>query len=262
MWRLLASARYRWVHALLRRPAHHATGSERLKLHVVDFDRLASLPQVDDVYCCIGTTRKLAGSESAFRQADFDAVVNTARAAWTAGAKRLAVVSALGADSKSRIFYNRVKGEMQEAIKQIGYPTIVIAQPSLLVGDRAALGQPVRTVEAWAVRLLRPVMPLDPVPSIRPIEAETVAQSMLDAMLEGRPGVRILSSGRNADGSPLGCDARLSGVVDAGVPTFASHTVLTGQQSRVLNHALVTFASGRLQAVADPHNGRCRLELT
>jgi len=193
-WRLLASARYQWVHVLLRRPATTLPASERLKLHVVGFDRPpTSLPQVDDVYCCIGTTRKLAGSESAFRQVDFDAVVNTARAAWAAGAKRLAVVSSLGADPKSRIFYNRVKGEMQEAIKQIGYSTIVIAQPSLLVGDRAALGQPVRKGEEWPLRLLRPVLPLIPT-NIRPIEAETVAQSMLDAMLQARPGVRILSS--------------------------------------------------------------------
>jgi uncharacterized protein YbjT (DUF2867 family) len=192
--RLLASASYRWVHVLLRRPEAALPASERLKLHVVDFDRLpASLPQVDDVYCCIGTTRKLAKSESAFRQADFDAVVNTARAAWAAGAKRLAVVSALGADPKSRVFYNRVKGEMQEAIKQIGYSTIVIAQPSLLIGDRKALGQPARSGEAWAQRLLHPLLPLIP-PKIRPIEAETVAQSMLDAMLEANPGLRILSS--------------------------------------------------------------------
>lgn len=193
-WRMLASARYQWVHVLLRRPATTLPASERIKLHVVDFDRLpASLPQVDDVYCCIGTTRKLAGSESAFRQADFDAVVNTARAAWAAGAKRLAVVSSLGADPKSRVFYNRVKGEMQEAIKQIGYSTIVIAQPSLLIGNREALGQPTRSGEAWAQRLVLPVMHLIP-PKIRPIEAETVAQSMLDAMLEAKPGLRILTS--------------------------------------------------------------------
>ena len=193
-WRLLASARYQWVHVMLRRPATTLPASERLKLHVVSFERLpASLPQVDDVYCCIGTTIKSAGSEAAFRQVDFDAVVNIGRAAWAAGAKRLAVVSAVGADPKSRLFYNRVKGEMQEAIKQIGYPSIVIAQPSLLAGDRAALGQPVRTGEDWTLRILRPVMPLIPL-SVRPIEAETVAQAMLDAMLEGRPGIRILSS--------------------------------------------------------------------
>ncbi len=195
-WRLLASARYQWVHVLLRRPANTLPASERLSLHVVDFSRLpATLPPVDDVYCCIGTTIKQAGSQAAFRQADFDAVVNTARAGFAAGAKQLAVVSALGADPKSRLFYNRVKGEMQEAVKQIGYSTIVIAQPSLLLGDRATLGQPERRGEQWLVRGLRPVMELIP-RGIRPIEAGTVAQAMLDAMLELKPGLRVLSSGQ------------------------------------------------------------------
>ena len=93
------------------------------------------------------------------------------------------------------MFYNRVKGEMQDAIKQIGYSSIVIAQPSLLIGDRATLGQPVRKREQWVLRCLHPAMEFVP-RNIRPIEAETVAQAMLDAMLESKPGVRILSSAR------------------------------------------------------------------
>jgi uncharacterized protein YbjT (DUF2867 family) len=200
--RLLATPRYQRVHLLLRRPATTFPSSERLKLHTVDFDMLpASLPEVDDVYCCIGTTINAAGSEVAFRHVDFYTVVKTVRAAWTAGADRLAVVSALGADPKSRVFYNRVKGEMEDAIEHIGYSSIVIARPSLLAGDRASLGQPLRPLEQVALRLLRPVRELVP-RSIRPIEAEMVAKAMLDAMLEARPGVRILSSGEmQANGS-------------------------------------------------------------
>src|SRR4029450_14114644 len=91
-----------------------------------------TFPPVEDVFIALGPTIKIAGSEEAFRQVDFDFVVNTARAARAAGATRLAVVSALGADAKSRIFYNRVKGEMQDAIAQLGYETIVIAHASLL----------------------------------------------------------------------------------------------------------------------------------
>jgi uncharacterized protein YbjT (DUF2867 family) len=103
------------------------------------------------------------------------------------------VVSALGADAQSRVFYNRVKGEMQQAVAQLGYESVVIAQPSLLSGDRAALGQPTRAGEEWAMRLLRPVMGLVP-SGVRPIEAETVARALLNATLAGRPGVHILSS--------------------------------------------------------------------
>ena len=89
------------------------------------------------MFITLGTTIKVAGSQAAFRQVDFAFVVNTARAAKAAGATRLAVVSALGADTKSRVFYNRVKGEMEAAVAQLGYQSIVIAQPSMLLGDRA-----------------------------------------------------------------------------------------------------------------------------
>lgn len=135
----------------------------------------------------------MAGSEQAFRRVDFDAVVNTARAAHAAGATRLAVVSALGADAHSRIFYNRVKGEMQQAVQAFGYASVVFAQPSLLIGDRLALGQPERPGERWAERLLSPVMRLVP-RGIRPIAADKVARALLQATLEARPGMRFLSS--------------------------------------------------------------------
>jgi uncharacterized protein YbjT (DUF2867 family) len=124
----------------------------KLQVHQVDFARLPALPAVDDVYVALGTTIKVAGSRAAFRQVDFDFVVDTARAARAAGATRLAVVSAMGADARSRVFYNRVKGEMEAAIAQLGYESVVIARPSLLLGDRAALGQPARSGETWATR--------------------------------------------------------------------------------------------------------------
>ena len=191
---LLQHERYARVHALLRRPLPGLASHAKLQLHQVDFANLDQpFLRSDDVYITLGTTIKVAGSQAAFRAVDFDAVVNTARAARAAGATRLAVVSALGADAASRVFYNRVKGEMQQAVAQLGYESAVIAQPSLLSGDRAALGQPTRAGEEWAMRLLRPVMGLVP-RSVRPIAAETVARALLNATLAGRPGVHILSS--------------------------------------------------------------------
>ena len=103
------------------------------------------------------------------------------------------MVSALGADAGSRVFYNRVKGEMQDAVAQLGYESVTIAQPSMLVGDRAALGQPVRAGEVWADRLLSPLKALVP-RSVRPIAAGDVAAALIAATLEGRPGLRTLSS--------------------------------------------------------------------
>ena len=191
---LLNGESYRDVQVLVRRLLTGVAPHSKLLLHSVDFTRLPPLPALDDVFIALGTTIKVAGSEAAFREVDFDFVVNTARAARAAGATRVGVVSALGADSASRVFYDRVKGDMQAAVADLGFDSVVFAQPSLLVGDRAALGQPVRTGEVWATRLLGPVMGLVP-KGIRPIQAHDVAAAMLTAVNEARPGVRILSSG-------------------------------------------------------------------
>jgi len=192
---LLAGKHYRSVRVLLRRAASDFKSSAKLKILRVDFASLpAAFPAADDVFIALGTTIKIAGSEAAFRQVDFDFVVNTARAARVAGAARLAVVSAMGADAKSRVFYNRVKGEMQVAIAQLGYESVVIAQPSLLLGDRTALGQPVRSGEIWATRLAGPLGWILP-KAVQPISANTVASALLAAILDARPGVRVLKSG-------------------------------------------------------------------
>jgi uncharacterized protein YbjT (DUF2867 family) len=192
---LLAGKQYHSVHVLLRRAAPDIEANAKLSVHQVDFAQLpADFPRVDDVFIALGTTIKVAGSEAAFRQVDFDFVVNTTRAARAAGATRVAVVSAMGADAKSRVFYNRVKGEMQAAIAQLGYESVVIAQPSLLLGDRAALGQPARRAEVWAQRLLGPLGWLVPI-GVRPIAAHAVASALLAAILDARPGVRVLKSG-------------------------------------------------------------------
>jgi uncharacterized protein YbjT (DUF2867 family) len=191
---LLSSDQYHVVHALVRRTSPHLDAHARLKIHEVDFSRLPPLPAVDDVYIALGTTIKVAGSQDAFRRVDFDYVVNIARAAKLAGATRLGVVSAVGADAKSPIFYNRVKGEMENTIMQLGYASVVIAQPSLLLGDRSALGQPARRGEQWASRLLGPVAGLMP-RDLRPIPARAVASALTAAVLEGQSGFRVLKSG-------------------------------------------------------------------
>jgi uncharacterized protein YbjT (DUF2867 family) len=191
---LLARAEYTRVHVLVRRAGAELPPHEKLRIHRVDFARLpADLPRVDDAFIALGTTIAAAESQDAFRAVDFDYVVNVARAAWAAGAERLAVVSALGANARSRVFYNRVKGEMQAAVVQLGYRSVVIAQPSLLLGDRAALGQPSRHGEAWAARLLAPLGRVLPA-GWRPIPARAVAAALMAATLDAKPGVRVLTS--------------------------------------------------------------------
>jgi uncharacterized protein YbjT (DUF2867 family) len=195
---LLASQRYAAVHALVRSQASSLPPSLKLHRHRVDFSALSTTPSsamaaADDCYILLGTTIKEAGSQAGFRRVDFDAVLATARAARAAGASRVAVISALGADKSSRVFYNRVKGEMEHAIGQLGFRTVVIAQPSLLVGDRRSLGQARRPAEEWSLRLLLPLSRFIPA-KWRPIEARTVARAVYRGMIESHPGVRILSS--------------------------------------------------------------------
>ena len=196
MAQLQASPRYDRIDVLVRRAGPQAGAEPKLVFHTVNFTRLPGrFPRVDDVFIALGTTIGTAGSEAAFRQVDLDFVVDTAKAARLGGARRLAVVSALGADPKSRVFYNRVKGEMESAVARLDYECTVIAQPSLLIGNRSALGQPARPAEAWAQRLTAPVRWLIP-KHVRPIAASAVAAALIGAVLDGRAGVRYLGSAK------------------------------------------------------------------
>lgn len=199
---LAASPEYDAIHLLLRRATPALASMPKVVTHLVNFDDLGNLPAADDVYIALGTTIKVAGSEEAFRRVDYDYVVNVARAARSAGARRLGIVSALGADPKSRIFYNRVKGEMQRAVAELGYESVVIVQPSLLMGDREALGQPARGGEVWARRLLGPVSALIP-KGVRPVFASAVAKALLRGVLRAPAGVSFIEN-REITGASAG----------------------------------------------------------
>jgi uncharacterized protein YbjT (DUF2867 family) len=179
------------LHALVRRKPEPADA--RVDWLPVDFAALPALPAAEAAYCCLGTTIKQAGSMAAFRAVDFDAVLAFARAAHAAGARCFAVVSALGASPRSAGFYNRVKGEMEDAVASLGFASVVIARPSLLAGDRESLGQPSRSGEKLALALTGPFAALLP-KSVRPIQGEVVARALIAAVGQARPGVRIVES--------------------------------------------------------------------
>lgn len=183
------------VHALVRRTLDLPAGP-RLHQHLVDFGRSdlgAELPAPQAVYIALGTTIAQAGSQQAFRAVDLDAVLNVASCAKARGAMSCAVVSALGADAGSKVFYNRVKGEMEEALKGLNFARLVIVRPSLLVGDRAALGQRERPGERWGLRLTRPVLGLIP-RRWRPVAAQQVAKAMVIALAQDGPALHVLES--------------------------------------------------------------------
>ena len=180
------------VHVLARRPL--GLRHPKLTTQVVDFAALPALPPVDEVYLALGTTIKVAGSQAAFRAVDHDANLAVATAARAAGAARLGLVSAMGADGGSSIFYNRVKGELEAHLGGLGYAALVIARPSLLVGDRASLGQPARPGEQWGHTVGRWLRPLTPA-NYRPILARDVAHALLQRV-PAAGGVEVLPSGR------------------------------------------------------------------
>ncbi|MBD7987717.1 NAD(P)H-binding protein [Luteimonas sp. Sa2BVA3] len=194
--RLCADPGVARVHALVRRPL--AMEARGLQLHVVDFERLPDLPPLDEAYLALGTTIGVAGSRAAFRAVDFDASLAVARAAVAAGARRIGLVSATGADARSHLFYNRVKGELENALLALPIDALVIARPSLLLGDRAALGQPARRVErlaAAADRWLRPLVPA----RVRAIAADDVAAALVAVVPHAR-GRQLLESERMQGG--------------------------------------------------------------
>lgn len=179
------------LHRLVRRTVPAVGANEQV--HVVDFTALPPLPHSEAALCALGTTIAVAGSQAAFRAVDFDAVLAFARAAQAAGATRFAVVSALGADDRSSSFYSRVKGEMEAALSALGFASLLIARPSLLTGDRTALGQPLRRFEDLAQRLSAPLSVLVPT-AWRPIAADTVARALVVSLAQARPGVQVLNN--------------------------------------------------------------------
>ena len=191
---LLAQPQVARVHALVRRPL----GISHPKLHVqvVDFSALPPLPPAHALYLALGTTLKVAGSQAAFRAVDFQANLDVAQAAVAAGVTRVGLVSAAGANARSVVFYNRVKGELEDALKALPLQALVLAQPSLLLGSREGLGQPTRVAERLALPVARWVAPLVP-GTYRPVAAQQVARALVQALPRAK-GVKVLASGEMA----------------------------------------------------------------
>ena len=188
---LLADPDVGVVHCLGRRAPQ--LRHSKLQPHIVDFSSLPVLPAADELYLALGTTIKAAGSQDAFRALDYDANLAVARAALIAGARQAGLVSAMGADPGSKVFYNRVKGELEAALASMPFEGLVIARPSLLVGDREAIGQQARRGETFAAAICRVLGFLIP-SNYKPIQASDVASSLLSTVPSAK-GKTLLVSG-------------------------------------------------------------------
>lgn len=155
--------------------------------------RSADWWQADAVICTLGTTMHVAGSQAAFRRVDHDYPLAVARLAHRSGTPTYVLNSALGADPASRIFYNRVKGEVERALAGIGFASLTCVRPGLIGGSRDEF----RFGERMLVLALGVAGPLWP-RKWRMNPAPRIARALLDAALEARPGVHVIGSERLA----------------------------------------------------------------
>jgi uncharacterized protein YbjT (DUF2867 family) len=176
------------VVAATRRSLEGVDHPGKLRSVVVDFERLAAnahVFDVDQIVCALGTTIKQAGSQEAFRHVDYEIPLGAARLGVERGVKDFLLVSALGASADSRVFYNRVKGELEDALRQLPYRSLTIARPSLLVGRRSKRrpGEEVGKRLGWLVP-----------GRYKPIRAARVAAALVAAARDAQPGMRIIES--------------------------------------------------------------------
>ncbi len=185
----LADSRIEQLVAPTRRPLPQRP---KLEAHVVDFDRLpedAPWWKADAVVCTLGTTIKTAGSRQAFRRVDHDYPLAVARLARRHGAESYVLNSAMGADASSVVFYNRVKGELEQALAGVGFSSLTYVRPGLIGGERRE-SRPGERLAVGVVSALGGLLPR----RFRLNPAETIAKALLDAAARAAPGVHVVSS--------------------------------------------------------------------
>jgi uncharacterized protein YbjT (DUF2867 family) len=186
---LLASDRaFERIVVLARRKFAEAM-APRVEAHIIDFDRLSERPdlfRVDQVICALGTTIKaVGGSQERFRAVDYEMPLTAAKLAVAQGARHYLLVSAIGASAQSRIFYSRVKGELEDALRTLAFRSVTIVRPSLLLGDRGEfrLAEEIGKRFGWLVP-----------GSYRPVAARDVARALVRAAKDDIPGLHIIES--------------------------------------------------------------------
>jgi len=190
---LLNEKEYDKVTAIVRRPLE--IKHPKLDEKIVDFDKLEEYKEsfdVDDVFCCLGTTIKKAKTKEAMWKIDVDYPVAIAKLASSQGAKKFLLVSSMNADPNSPIFYSKMKGKLEEAIKGIPFESIAIFRPSLLLGNRQEYRLGERAAAAIFTKV--PFLFAGPLKKYKAIEGKTVASAMYRAAQGNKSGVTIYPS--------------------------------------------------------------------
>jgi uncharacterized protein YbjT (DUF2867 family) len=187
--RALADPRVTKVVAPTRRPL---PPGPKLENPVVDFDALpagAAWWQADAVICTLGTTQKIAGSQAAFRKVDFDYPLAVAKLAHQHGTPAYALTSSVGAAARSPSFYLRTKGELEQALIGVGFPSLTIVRPSGIYGER----NPPRPLESLGMSVMRHLGPIIP-RRYRVVTPAQIAKALLQGALAAPPGLHFVES--------------------------------------------------------------------
>lgn len=185
---LLACPRYERVIVVTRRELGAAARHDKLREVVVEFDRLGEAKarlRGDHVFCALGTTIRKAGSQAKFRAVDYEYPLRLAQLTRQSGARHFSIVSALGASRSSPFFYSRVKGEVEEGLRQMGWPSLAILRPSVIAGERAE-SRPLERVSEHLLRLAPATW--------RPVLARDIAGAMIAVALREPSGVTVVES--------------------------------------------------------------------
>ncbi|WP_454192673.1 oxidoreductase [Paenibacillus sp. Marseille-Q7038] len=192
---LLEQKPYTEVVTLVREPREFT--HPKLKQVVVNWDELekyeSAFHQADDLFCCLGTTIKKAGSQAAFRKVDLEYPITVAKIAERHGIKQFIGISSMGANAKSRVFYSRTKGQFEEEMKKTGIPSVHFVRPSLLIGDRKEnrTGEKIGEVLlGW----LDPLLKLGKGQNYRAIPGSLVAAAMIRIALREQTGIHVYSN--------------------------------------------------------------------
>jgi uncharacterized protein YbjT (DUF2867 family) len=188
---LLSDERVNEVYVLTRRALNLSHAKLKEYQWTDDLSAMsADVFSVDRVICCLGTTLKKAGSREAFRRIDFTLCAEAARLAKAAGVQVFSIVSAVNADPRGVSYYARVKGELEAALDQLGFPHLILAKPSLLLGERDES----RPLETLGQRLLQPLIPVvrKLSPASTPISARLLAQALVNATLQHQTKARLV----------------------------------------------------------------------
>jgi uncharacterized protein YbjT (DUF2867 family) len=187
---LLADALYSTVTIYVRKQV--LINHPKLQQEIVNYDKLDLAVQADDVFCCLGTTIKKAGNQQAFRQVDLVYPQKVAELQKNAGSKRFLLISAVGADEHSSIFYSKTKGQVEKAITVLEYPCTCIFRPSLIMGERSErrIGE---KIAIFLAKIIGPIL-VGPFKKYQPVSALGLAKALQNAAHEFEDGIHFISS--------------------------------------------------------------------